>query len=307
MIKTKEHKIVLIYGGSGSGKSRFAEDYLRDFKNKYYIATMKIHGEEGLKRVEKHREQRADKDFVTIEKCSDMNSIPGEYQIPDGSVALLECMSNLVANEMFKEDRVVCEPSVSSQILAGIDELVKTFELLVIVTNNTFEDGGEYDEYTLEYMRALAGINIKLAQAADEVYEVVAGKIIQLKERTLNQNNERNESGLVFIIGGYAQGKYEYAISHYPNKEIFNEFHLWVKEQLLLKRTKEQILAQVKEYIQLHRDAVIICDEIGNGIIPIDRFERDYREILGDITQYLAKEAVIVERVVCSLGQYLKP
>lgn len=293
--------IVLVYGGSGSGKSQFAEDYLKDFKNKYYIATMKVYGQEGLKRVSKHRKQREGKDFITIEKCCDVASIPKENQIPINSVALLECMSNLVANEMFRDENITPEQIVIERILHGIKQLTAAFDLLVIVTNNTFEDGNEYDESTLGYMRTLGEINAKLARASKEVYEVVASVPVQLKESTLIQG-----SGLILIVGGFAQGKYEYAKSQYPDKNIFDKFHLWVREQLLLEKTKEQILSEIEAYLQDNNEAVIICDEIGNGIVPMGKFDRDYRDILGSITQYLAGKASTVERVVCGLAQRLK-
>ena len=34
-------------------------------------------------------------------------------------------------------------------------------------------------------------------------------------------------------------------------------------------------------YLEKHPDTVIICEEVGNGIVPLDSFEREYRERLG--------------------------
>ena len=48
----------LIYGGSGSGKSAFAEQAvctLAKDQKKYYLATMQIFDEEGQKKIERHR------------------------------------------------------------------------------------------------------------------------------------------------------------------------------------------------------------------------------------------------------------
>ena len=56
--------ITLIIGGSGSGKSAYAENYvLEQAKNlpKYYIATMQIYDAEGERKVERHRRLRAGK------------------------------------------------------------------------------------------------------------------------------------------------------------------------------------------------------------------------------------------------------
>ena len=50
----------------------------------------------------------------------------------------------------------------------------------------------------------------------------------------------------------------------------------------------------------------MISDEIGNGIVPMDAFEREYREQTGRILIELAKEAEEVIRVICGIGQKIK-
>ena len=63
--REKNKMTVLVIGGSGSGKSSFAEDVLEKFpeSRKYYIATMQIYDEEGKKKVERHRRIRKEKGF----------------------------------------------------------------------------------------------------------------------------------------------------------------------------------------------------------------------------------------------------
>ncbi len=178
--------LVLILGGSGSGKSAYAEEYVMshfcDFR-KYYIATMQICDEEGRKKVRRHKKMREGKGFFTIEQPVDVSAIAEKIQ-PDtkNDVGLLECVSNLLANEMFggneREDTIV----VSERVLAGIDRLHQLLGHLVIVSNNVFEDGLNYDAATVSYIQALGLINQGLAERADEVIEVVAGIPIRLKE-----------------------------------------------------------------------------------------------------------------------------
>ncbi|MEI3187291.1 MAG: bifunctional adenosylcobinamide kinase/adenosylcobinamide-phosphate guanylyltransferase [Lachnospiraceae bacterium] len=69
--------IHLITGGSGSGKSAFAENCVMQSGafERFYIATMKVWGEEGRRRVEKHRKMRQGKGFVTIECETDLNAL----------------------------------------------------------------------------------------------------------------------------------------------------------------------------------------------------------------------------------------
>lgn len=95
--------------------------------------------------------------------------------------ALLECMSNLTANEMFTKDGMKSEEEVVEKIVSEIQTLSQKLDNLVIVTNNVFEDGVIYDAGTMEYLRALGRINAALAHLADRVAEVVAGIPVELK------------------------------------------------------------------------------------------------------------------------------
>lgn len=175
--------MALIIGGSGSGKSAFAEQYIVSAageKKKYYIATMKVYDEEGRRKVEKHRMQRADKGFQTIESPVDIEKAAQEIK-ENHAVALLECMSNLVANEMFSSEIPEKKDVVVQKILEGIRSLKEQVEHLVIVTNHVFEDGVVYDSMTMEYMCALGEINQHLAAMSENVMEVVVGIPVMLK------------------------------------------------------------------------------------------------------------------------------
>ena len=86
---------------------------------------------------------------------------------------LLECMSNLTANEMFLEDNIESEDVVVEKIVHDVLEVKKKIKNFVVVSNNVFEDGICYDETTMSYLRALGRINTLLAGEADVVTEIV--------------------------------------------------------------------------------------------------------------------------------------
>jgi len=179
--------LILILGGSGSGKSAYAEEYtqmLSDGCRMYYIATMQVYGEEGRKKVQRHRKMREGKGFVTIEQQADLEFAAGKADDADGveKVALLECMSNLTANEMFAGEVPKCCEYVAEKIMQGVESLRKVFRHLVIVSNNVFEDGVVYDDTTTEYIRVMGTVNQKLAEQADKVIEVVVGIPLVVKE-----------------------------------------------------------------------------------------------------------------------------
>ncbi|MGN0371423.1 MAG: bifunctional adenosylcobinamide kinase/adenosylcobinamide-phosphate guanylyltransferase [Enterocloster sp.] len=53
-------------------------------------------------------------------------------------------------------------------------------------------------------------------------------------------------------------------------------------------------------------DRILVTDEIGCGIVPLEPFERRYREQTGRICCELAKRAEQVWRISCGLGQRIK-
>lgn len=207
--------ITLITGGSGSGKSAYAEKYIchvsneNGYKEKYYIATMQVFDDEGQRKIDRHRRLRAGKGFITIEQPRDIQNAVSKLQsencLKTGRSALLECMSNLVANEMFPsvdasgiqaaeaEKEALDAPEnmkdyetaqishVSKKVLKEVSILSENVAELVIVTNNVFEDGVCYDESTMNYIKAMGIVNRGLAAMAERVVEVVAGIPVAVK------------------------------------------------------------------------------------------------------------------------------
>lgn len=176
--------VIIISGGSGSGKSAYAEKKilsLRGVEPLYYLATMQIYDAEGKKKVERHRKLRAGKGFVTIEQP--LNVGAAADAVEERASVLLECMSNLIANEMFTnaEAGLPEASQVEVRVMDGVRRLAERTTHLVIVTNNVFEDGSSYDEGTMRYMETLGRINCRLAELADEVTEVVAGIPLEVK------------------------------------------------------------------------------------------------------------------------------
>ncbi|MBO7384972.1 MAG: bifunctional adenosylcobinamide kinase/adenosylcobinamide-phosphate guanylyltransferase [Clostridia bacterium] len=162
----------LITGGSGCGKSTYAEKLVSrlPLENRVYIATMRVYDEESEKRVARHRAQRADKGFATLECPMDLAGAG----IEPGSTVLLEDIPNLLANEMF-------DGGSAERIFSAICELSRKCRHLVIVTNDVFCDGIVYPDSTQEYIRKLAELNRQLASLADYAAEVVYSIPVTLK------------------------------------------------------------------------------------------------------------------------------
>ena len=192
--------MTLIIGGSGSGKSAYAEDYMvsiSEDRKKYYIATMQIYDEEGKRKVERHRMLRGGKGFSTIEQPVDIGKAAEKMEAEDRT-ALLECVSNLTANEMFSGEVLGTEEAITEKIVGGIAVLNRELTHLVIVSNNVFEDGNVYDKTTMAYIRAMGHINQKLAEMADEVVEVVVGIPIVIKNKNISLQKEGKKTKCIF-------------------------------------------------------------------------------------------------------------
>ena len=109
---------------------------------------------------------------------------------------------------------------------------------------------------------------------------------------------------MILIIGGKAQGKTEYVRTEYgETAEVFDNLQDWFREELLAGRNPEE---GIFSYVAENPDAIIISNEVGNGIVPMDPFERDYREKLGRTLIKLARQAESVIRVICGIGQKIK-
>ena len=169
--------IVLVTGGSGCGKSTWAEKLVDTLprENRIYIATMQVYDEESVKRVARHRAQRADKGFATIECEKDLAAA----DVPAGSVVLLEDLVNLTANEMFDDEGNYSDPF--ERVISGVEALQKQCDTLIVVTNDVGTDCVTYDASTQAYIEVLGRINAELAVRADSVCELVCGIPLVLK------------------------------------------------------------------------------------------------------------------------------
>ena len=178
--------IVLVLGTPDSGKSKIAEDIVMRLAescdkaagmDKLYIATMIPFGEEGDRRIEKHRNMRAGKGFLTVEKYTEVDSLIGEIGGLGRKCCLLECMSNLVGNEMHDPRNLSLsdeelEKLITEQVLA----LGKSCGHLVVVANRFLTEDAGYDDETRRYVRIADRVNEILKAGADKTCELAEGE-----------------------------------------------------------------------------------------------------------------------------------
>ena len=62
----------------------------------------------------------------------------------------------------------------------------------------------------------------------------------------------------------------------------------------------------INDIYEANPDIILICDEVGGGIVPLKKEDRIYRETVGRALCCAVKKSDRVERVMCGIGQCLK-
>lgn len=123
------------------------------------------------------------------------------------------------------------------------------------------------------------------------------------------------------IIGGAYQGKLAYGRSCYPqilwvdgSKCPFEAiqtcdgiYHLQELIRRMMKEDREEELLELMSGLPVvNPNIVLISEEIGYGLVPVDAFDRRYREMTGRICTSLAAASTRVDRVICGIGVMIK-
>lgn len=121
------------------------------------------------------------------------------------------------------------------------------------------------------------------------------------------------------IIGGAFQGKAALAEKRYPGLNWVNgeetdwealksaegilNFHAFIRKEMQKEKDVGELAEQL---IRCNPDVILVSDEVGYGVVPIDAFDRAYREAVGRICTKLAAYSSEVTRVVCGIGMVIK-
>lgn len=114
-------------------------------------------------------------------------------------------------------------------------------------------------------------------------------------------------SMIILMIGGRAQGKRAYAEQHFPGCRIVDAYQERVREALSAGRDPMREAEELLRALRKERlGCVVICEEVGCGVIPMERSERVYQEAVGRVCCSFAEAADRVIRVTAGLGMQLK-
>lgn len=128
---------------------------------------------------------------------------------------------------------------------------------------------------------------------------------------------------MVLIIGGAYQGKLDYAMNEY---ELTDEDVFTCDENSTAVGFDEKVIDHFERYIfalikagqvperavgmQIragrYKNKIIICDDISQGVVPMDKTERAWREGVGRTMVKVSEQADKVVRLFCGIPEVLK-
>jgi adenosylcobinamide kinase/adenosylcobinamide-phosphate guanylyltransferase len=176
-------RIILVTGGSRSGKSAYAQQIAEDRPApRTYIATAPVIDDEMRERVRKHREARGKNRWRTVEETVDLaGSLRGAA---DSGVLLVDCLTLWVNNLLFEAEKrreVLTEESVIRECGTVLEACAGISGTVIFVTNEV--GMGIVPDHPLSRLfRDLAGrCNQVMAEQADAVIFMVSGLPLPLK------------------------------------------------------------------------------------------------------------------------------
>lgn len=327
---------VLISGGCKNGKSSFAQELaLRLSRSRpeetgaaaadgrpVYFATMIPHDGEDDARIERHRADRRNLGFRTIE-CG--RNIERQAESCAGRVVLLDSVTALVANELF-DGRADFDISgqeagqIAGKIKSGIAALIEKAASVIFVSDTVFCDGKIYGETTELYRRILAQTENFIAASGGRVYEMTGGGWrVRMRNDGLETADDKLTVGHL-VIGGAYQGKTAWAAREFSldaddicvctesgppdfSKRCLAHYENYVAFCLKNNLPPRTDFAQCAD--SAGGQKIIICDDIFCGIVPCDPFQRRLREETGLALQKIARTAVVT-RIFCGIAERIQ-
>jgi len=126
---------------------------------------------------------------------------------------------------------------------------------------------------------------------------------------------------MILIFGGAFQGKLDYALERFNltendvyrcgeectgapgGKKIIYEIDKWI---LALVKAETETADAVKTFVANNKDAIVICNDVSCGVVPMDPALRNWRESVGRAAAALSNASDEVVRLFCGIPTRLK-
>lgn len=178
-------RVILVTGGSRSGKSDFARRTAEALPGKRaFVATCPVTDEEMALRIQKHREERSRSNWETIEEP--VNIAEALRKAPQFDVFIVDCLTLWINNLLYQEaqqGRNITEDEIARMcrdLLQACSEISGT---VIFVTNELGSGIVPESPFARLYRDLVGRCNQIIAGEADKVTMVACGLPFNLKER----------------------------------------------------------------------------------------------------------------------------
>ncbi|MFC5604923.1 bifunctional adenosylcobinamide kinase/adenosylcobinamide-phosphate guanylyltransferase [Sporosarcina koreensis] len=180
-----DRKLTFISGGVRSGKSAYAEKLLVEgaaaaHGRLVYIASGRAVDEEMRQRIEKHKLDRADVDWLTFEQPIDLEEALPFIQPND--FVLWDCLTTWLANELYTEHEGTycihikgCMEKKAAQLVETVAAIQEKATHFVIVSNEVLDEPASTYEETQTYCKWIGELHQHLVKLADDAIEMDCG------------------------------------------------------------------------------------------------------------------------------------
>lgn len=168
-------KTSLITGGQRSGKSRFAQEMALSLSpNPVYLATSRIWDVEHRKRIERHRAERGP-EWINIEEEKELS----KHNL-SGKVVLIDCVTLWATNYFF--DLQSDTEKALEELKSEFDRFTQQDAHFIFVSNEIGMGEMPQNEIQRKFADLQGWLNQYIAAKADEVYLMVSGIAVKIKE-----------------------------------------------------------------------------------------------------------------------------
>ncbi len=140
---------------------------------------------------------------------------------------------------------------------------------------------------------------------------------------------------MILIVGGISQGKHDFCKNRFPDAEVIDHYEERIRREL---EEGKDPLYEAEKWLNEVSGAKVMCDdadiaasfrgktsnaytetidessgqfviimnEVGSGVVPMDKGEREWREAVGRVSCLFAKKADRVYRLIAGIPQKLK-
>ena len=175
-------EIILITGGARSGKSRQAQQLGESLPGKkLFIATCPVTDAEMEQRIDRHRQDRQDAGWQTVEETVNL-----EQALVDNSayeVVLIDCLTLWINNLLFTDaGNMLDEEAISVKVRKLLAACAARSGVVIMVTNEVGLGIVPENALARRYRDLVGRCNQEIAAVADKVIMSICGIPLNIKE-----------------------------------------------------------------------------------------------------------------------------